>query len=292
MKIKNSAGEKSIMLNKSFITTLVLITIIFIGCLVTTGCIFGKGGKKLGGGSVGEVIRPIPAGEFNQGATFNPVVGRPQPIEKVKIEAVKSKPQNVEPKSVEPTPIEPQKIPPAEWKKDFKPTANPTTELPDVKIVPKLPTDEKVNVKPIELPENNSGNTDSGNSENGEANVNNETNVGVVDEKKENKMETNPWTDLIIFYGILIALALLIWLFLDKRDVGQGLINKIKNWWSGNKVQPKKAASKKRTPAKRAKRPVKKKPLASKGERKSNLAAKKNASNKKAPKKSASKKKK
>ncbi|MBC8395168.1 MAG: hypothetical protein H8E05_00565 [Bacteroidetes bacterium] len=281
MEIKNSAGEKSIMLNKSFIATLVLITIIFIGCLATTGCIFSKGGKKLGGGSVGKVVKPIPADEFNQSATFNPVVGRPQPIEKAKIEAVKSKPQNIEPKSVEATPIEPQKIPPAEWKRDFKPTVSPTTELPYVKIVPALPSGKKVNVKPI-----------NGNSKNGEANVDNETNVGVVDEEKENKMETNPWTDLIIFYGILIALALLIWLFLDKRDVGEGLINKIKNWWNGNKAQPKKVASKKRAPAKRAKRPVKKKPLASKGERKSNLAAKKSSSNKKAPKKSASKKKK
>jgi len=256
---------------------------------LATGCCFGKGGRKLGGGSVGKVIRPISASEFNQGATFNPVVGRPQPIEKVKIEAVKSKPQNVEPKSVEPTPIEPQKIPPAEWKKDFKPTATPATELPDVKVVPKLSTDKKVNVKPVELPENNSENTDGSNNENGEANVDNETNVGVVDEKKENKMEINPWTDLIIFYGILIVLALLIWLFLDKRDVGEGLINKIKNWWNGNKAQPKKG---KRTPAKRGKRPVKKKPLASKGERKSNLAAKKSASKKASSKKSASKKKK
>ena len=252
-------------------------------CFSISGCVT-KGGRKLGSGSVGRVIQPQTGEQINQSAQFNPIVSRPHQGPPAKPKASKTKPtveseKILKKSAIAKTPPVVVKTPPVKLK-NFEPTIS----LPpaEVEVRPTLPEEKKVNVIPINNPDSN----DNGND--GETIVDDGTSVGVVDidEEKENKMETS-WTDLIIFYGILAVIVMLIWLFLDKRDTGQGLINKIKNWWNGNKAEPKK-----RAPAKRAKRPVKKKPLANRGERKSNLAAKKSAAKKSAAKKNASKKKK
>ncbi|MAF25080.1 hypothetical protein CL634_05840, partial [bacterium] len=157
-----------------------------------------------------------------------------------------------------PTPVKPapHKLEP------LKPTLSPTPNLPKVHV--ELETKEKVNVTPINQPSNT-----------GE-NVENSGGIGIIEEEKEPKMESS-WTDLFIFYGLLLIIVLVIWVASHR-----GRIIKLKNWWSKDEPVVKKTAKKavKKRP-KKATRKVQKKKVANKGERKSNLAAKKSSKKKK-----------
>ena len=226
------------------------------------------GGKTLGGGSAGTVIKPKTPAQINEESEqFRQA--KQQPSTPVKSKPVKSKPVEVKSKN-----IEPKHLPPPPIKHEPLKPLNPVLDPPIVKVPPatiispkSIKLEEKVNVKPIgEHPENN------------EEKVENSDGGGIIEKEKIKKMN---WSDLLIFYILAINTLWLVY-GLWGRYISFHLnswINKLKNWYSNDEVAAKKPAAKKRV-RKTAKK-IQKKKIANKGERKSNLAAKKKPKGKK-----------